>query len=81
MSVILLLFWITFGTFAVDVVLGKVGVMTGGAVQQNLSDVTHFLLLALSAVFLTAECLRREAQRDGARQRSEPAGSTEPEVR
>ena len=67
MSVVFSLFWIVFGVFVADILLGKIGVITGGVVRQNLSDVTHFLLLALAAALLTAECLRREARRNDAR--------------
>lgn len=67
MSVVFALFWATCGLFAADVLLGKIGTVTGGAVHQYFGDVTHFLLLALAAAFLTAECLRREARRDAAR--------------
>ncbi len=67
MSVIFILFWITFGAFVADVLLGKFGVVSGGEMNQILGYVSHFLLLALAAVLFTAECLRREALRDGAR--------------
>lgn len=60
MSVLFALFWISFGLFVGDLMLGKIGVMTG-EVRPVLGDVGHFLLLALAAAFLTAECLRREA--------------------
>lgn len=63
MSVLFALFWISFGLFVGDLALGKIGVMTGD-VRPVLDDVGHFLLLALSAVFLTAECLRREASKN-----------------
>ena len=59
-SVLFALFWISFGLFVGDLMLGKIGVMTGDT-RPVLGDVGHFLLLALTAVFLTAECLRREA--------------------
>jgi hypothetical protein len=64
MSIILIIFWITCGLFAGDILLGKIGVMTGGAVHQFFGDVTHFLLLAAAAALLTAESLRREAARN-----------------
>lgn len=67
MSIVMALFWIAFGLFSADVLLGKIGIMTGGAVHQLFGDVPHFLLLALAAAFLTAECLRREARRKTAR--------------
>ncbi|CAM5313633.1 hypothetical protein AFEL58S_00666 [Afipia felis] len=64
MSVVLILFWITCGLFAGDILLGKIGISTGGAVHQFLGDVPHFLLLAVAAALLTAESLRREAARN-----------------
>ena len=73
MSVPLVLFWITCGVFAGDIVLGKLGVSTGGQVHQYLGDVSHFLLLALASAFLTAECLRRETRR-----KRGPGGGTAP---
>lgn len=63
----MMLFWVASGLFTADVLLGKIGVMTGGAVHQFFGDVPHFLLLALAAALLTAECLRREARRKTAR--------------
>ncbi len=68
MSVVFILFWITFGAFVADVLLGKFGVISGGEVNQYLGYVSHFLLLALAAALFTAECLRREALRNNARQ-------------
>ena len=67
MSITLVLFWIACGVFAVDVMLGKIGILTGGAVHQLLGDKAHFLLLALAAALLTAECLRREVRRNALR--------------
>ncbi|MBZ8134057.1 hypothetical protein [Afifella sp. IM 167] len=78
MSITLILFWITFGLFAADVVLGKLGVMTGGEVGEFLPDVPHFLLLALSAVFLTAAGLQREARRDAEAPPGEETGPGSP---
>jgi hypothetical protein len=66
MSVVFALFWITSAVFVGDVLLGKISVLTGGAVHQVLGELAHFFLLALTAVFLTAECLRREARRNAA---------------
>ncbi len=68
MSVFFILFWITSGIFAGDVLLGKIGVISDGAVRQFFGDVPHFLLLAVAAALLTAECLRREALRNAARE-------------
>jgi hypothetical protein len=73
MSVTFLLFWISFGLFAIDMVLGKIAILTNDAIHQFLGDVPHFLLLALSAALLTAECLRREARRNGARASASPS--------
>lgn len=63
MSIVMVLFWIASGLFTADVLLGKIGVMSGGAVHHFFGDVPHFLLLALAAALLTAECLRCEARR------------------
>jgi hypothetical protein len=63
MSITFALFWMTLGAFVVEVVLGKVGILTGGAVHPLLGEVPHFLLLAVASALLTAECLRRETQR------------------
>ena len=67
MTITLLLFWITFALFAGDVLLGKIGVLTSGAVHALLGEIPHFLLLALAAALLTAECLKREARRNASR--------------
>jgi hypothetical protein len=78
-SVLFVLFWITFGLFAADLALGKIGLTVGG-VGPVLSDVGDFLMLALAAAFLTAECLRREAARDSSKMAGEeirsPDGDT-----
>ncbi len=63
MSVLFVLFWIAFGIFAADLALGKIGLTVVG-VGPFLSDVGDFLMLALAAALLTAECLRREAARN-----------------
>ena len=68
MSITFVLFWITLGAFVVDILLGKIGILSGGAVHPLVGDVAHFLLLAFAAAFLTAECLRREGARAGAEQ-------------
>jgi len=67
MSIAFVLFWICCGLFLVDMLLGKIGILSDDAVSNVVGDVPHFLLLALSAAFLTAECLRREARRKAAR--------------
>ncbi len=72
MTVTFLLFWTCCGVFLVDMVLGKISILTNGAVHEFAGDVPHFLLLALSAVFLTAECLRRESRRNRARAQAGP---------
>jgi len=66
MSIAFVLFWVCCGLFLVDMLLGKIGILSDDAVSNVVGDVPHFLLLALSAVFLTAECLRREARRKAA---------------
>ena len=66
MSIAFVLFWICCGLFLVDMLLGKIGILSDDAVSNVVGDVPHFLLLALSAAFLTAECLRREARRKAA---------------
>jgi hypothetical protein len=71
MSITFALFWVTFGAFVLDVLLGKYGVISGGEVNQYLGYVSHFLLLALSAVLLTVECLRRETRRNDAHERAD----------
>jgi hypothetical protein len=70
-SITFLLFWICCGAFVIDVLLGKIAILTGGAVHPFVGDVPHFLLLALTAVLLTAECLRREARRESPRSGSD----------
>lgn len=67
MSVVFILFWICGGAFFIDMVIGKIAILTNDAVQPLAGDVPHFLLLALAAAFLTAECLRRETLRNVAR--------------
>ncbi len=71
MSITFLLFWICCGAFVIDVVLGKIAVLTGGDVHPFVGDVPHFLLLALTAALLIAECLSREARRESAHLDSE----------
>ncbi|MEJ2376818.1 MAG: hypothetical protein P8Y71_15840 [Pseudolabrys sp.] len=73
-----LLFWICCGLFLADMALGKIGVLTNGAVHEFLGKVPHFLLLALSAALLTVECLRREARRNGTHIVNEPGNSQAP---
>jgi hypothetical protein len=63
MSIVLILFWVTSILFAGDVVLGKLDVITGGAVHPLFGEIPHFLLLALASALLMAESLRREASR------------------
>jgi hypothetical protein len=76
MSVAFGMFWICLGAFVIEIVLGKIAILSGDAVHPLLGDVPHFLLLALTAVFLTAECLRREARRNDARTDIEPTNSS-----
>jgi hypothetical protein len=67
MSITFILFWLCLGGFAIEILLGKFGVLFDGAVHPLLSDVSDFLLLALAAALLTAECLQRETRRKAAR--------------
>lgn len=78
MTLSFLLFWICCGLFLADMVIGKIGVLTNGAVHEFLGNVPHFLLLALSAVFLTIECLRREALRNRASTANGPGNTQAP---
>jgi hypothetical protein len=67
MSITFILFCVCLGGFAIEILLGKFAVLFNGAVHPVLSDVSDFLLLALAAALLTAECLQREARRKAAR--------------
>lgn len=73
MSVVFLMFWVSLGAFVVDILLGKIGILTGGAVRPFLGEVHLFLLLAFAAACLTAECLRRETRRNAARMQAKQA--------
>jgi hypothetical protein len=73
MSITFAAFWIAFGAFVVEILLGKLAILTGGAVHPLAGDVPHFLLLATASALLTAECLRREAKRARERRGGEQA--------
>lgn len=72
MSIVLILFWVMCTLLTGDILLGKIGVMTGGTVRQLFGDVTHFLLLAAAAALLTAEALRRESARNAKSKNNNP---------
>jgi hypothetical protein len=67
MSVTFMLFWLCLGGFMTEILLGKFAVLFNGAVRPLLGDVSDFLLLALAAALLTAECLQRETRRKATR--------------
>jgi len=58
-------FFILFGLFALNVLLGKAGIQFGWDVSFLLGDVPEFLLLLVSAVFLMLAALRRERDKSG----------------
>ncbi len=80
MSISLILFWIAAVVFAADVMLGKIGILTGGAVHPFLGELEHFAILALAAVLLTIESLRRETRRNGRLRNPEEAGRNGPQA-
>lgn len=80
MNIVLTLFWIAFAVFAGDVLLGKIDILTGGAVHAFLGDRAHFALLALAAALLTAESLRRESRRNGSRLKADDANFNGPQA-
>ena len=61
----LTVFFILFGLFALNVLLGKAGIQFGWDVSFLLGDVPEFLLLLVSAVFLMLAALRRERDKPG----------------
>lgn len=58
-------FFILFGLFTLNVLLGKAGIQFGWDVPFLLGDVPEFLLLLVSAVFLMLAALRRERSQSG----------------
>lgn len=56
----LTVFFILFGLFTLNILLGKAGIQFGWDVPFLLGDVPEFLLLLVSAVFLMLAALRRE---------------------
>ncbi len=67
MSITFILFWLCLGGFATEILLGKFAVLFDAAMHPLLGDVSDFLLLALAAALLTAECLQRETRRKAVR--------------
>ncbi len=64
-NVYLAVFFVLFGLFILNVLLGKAVIQFGWDVPFLLGDVAEFLLLLVSAVFLMLAALRRErAQSD-----------------
>ena len=61
----LVVFYVLFLVFAIDVLLGKANIQFGWNVPYLLGDVPEFLLLLVVAVFLTLAALGRERDRSG----------------
>lgn len=61
----LLVFYVLFALFTIDVLLGKASIQFGWGLTFLLPDVPEFLLLLVVAVFLTLAALRRERERSG----------------
>lgn len=61
----LLVFYVLFALFTLNILLGKAGVQFGWDLPFLLGDVSEFLLLLAAAVFLMLAALRREAGRPG----------------
>jgi hypothetical protein len=61
----LVVFYILFALFTLNILLGKASVQFGWDLPFLLSDVTEFLLLLVSAVFLMLAALMRERGRAG----------------
>lgn len=61
----LLVFYVLFALFTLNILLGKAGVQFGWDLPFLLGDVSEFLLLLVAAVFLMLAALRREAGRPG----------------
>ncbi len=59
----LAVFFVLFGLFTLNVLLGKAGIQFGWDVPFLLGDVLEFLLLLVAAVFLMLAALRRERGR------------------
>jgi hypothetical protein len=60
----LTIFFVLFGLFTLNVLLGKAGIQFGWDVPFLLGDVPEFLLLLVAAVFLVLAALGRERERD-----------------
>lgn len=61
----LIVFFILFALFTLNILLGKAGVQFGWDLPFLLGDVPEFLLLLVAAVFLMLAALRRERGRAG----------------
>lgn len=61
----LTVFFILFGLFTLNVLLGKAGIQFGWDLPFLLGDVPEFLLLLVSAFFLMLAALRRERSQSG----------------
>ena len=61
----LTVFFVLFGLFTLNVLLGKAGIQFGWDVPFLLGDVPEFLLLLVAAVFLMLAALRRERSQSG----------------
>lgn len=61
----LIVFYILFALFTLNILLGKAGVQFGWDLPFLLGDVPEFLLLLVAAVFLMLAALRREWGRAG----------------
>ena len=61
----LAVFFVLFGLFTLNVLLGKAGIQFGWDLPFLLGDVLEFLLLLIAAVFLMLAALRRERDESG----------------
>lgn len=55
---------ILFAIFAVNIVVGKIAVLSGATTVPGLGDVGEFLVLFASVALFIAGCLAREKERD-----------------
>ncbi|MDH3230631.1 MAG: hypothetical protein OEN55_12645 [Alphaproteobacteria bacterium] len=61
----LTVFFVLFGLFTLNVLLGKAVIQFGWDAPFRLGDVPEFLLLLVAAVFLMLAALRRERDQSG----------------
>ena len=61
----LAIFFVLFGLFTLNVLLGKAAIQFGWDLPFLLGDVPEFLLLLIAAVFLMLAALGRERNRSG----------------